>query len=124
MTTVSSWYSKRLWNEPSRCETVDDLARKLDEYDWTDCTAFAFPDGAHVIARAGGPEWIVLEPRIGGGYRIIESISFGWLTSDRVAHALEMIDSGAYDDTCYGTLRDDQFRRHGINGIPACGACV
>lgn len=123
-TAVTSWDSRRRWNAPADVESLEALAEKLTDYDWTLCTAFCLPGRRYIVANVGG-DWRVLVDEGGDTLRQIESITFGWCDRAKALDYLRRIAAGEFDSENYGYVKRSQFIEHGYtHERGACGHCA
>jgi hypothetical protein len=106
-------------------EAVEDLAIKLTQHTWTCCTAFELCGYVLVndsTSADGAQEYAVLMRLADGTWRQIESITFGWCTTEKAADLLRRIIAGEFDDADYAVPVEPRLETPAEHG--SCHLCA
>ena len=85
-------FPTRLFSEPALISTAEVLAEKLTQHTWTLCTAFQL--GALLFlndstSEDGAGEWAILKDG-----QQIETITFGWCSTEQALDYISQLQSG------------------------------
>lgn len=85
-------------------EDAEELATQLTQHTWTLCTAFEL--GGYLFlndstSENGAQEYAVLKRQPNNRYVQIESITFGWCTTEQAYQLIHDVLVGKYDDEAW-----------------------
>lgn len=89
----------RIWGEPQRVNSLEELAERLAGSGWVPCTAWELPDGRTRLLNdsfGDGGEFAVIR-LIGDEWRQVESITFSWCSREKALAYLEQATAGEFD---------------------------
>jgi len=96
------FHRNRTWTV-SDVESVEELAEKLSQGNWTLCSAFQLRESSYLYlndatSEDGAQEYAVVKRLPGGSFIQVESITFGWCTKEKALAYIRDVIAGKFDD--------------------------